>query len=1023
MIQLIKISIMVVLLFIGNNPLWAQNNNGFTKLTTKDGLSQNSIEILLQDSKGFMWIGTPNGLNRFDGYSFIVYQSDEQNTNTISHNFIEAIIEDSKGNLWIGTNNGLNKFNPQNQTFTRYLHFNEGTTSLGIGVIKSLYLDSKNRLWIGTRNNGLLMMNLETEKLEVFNDFIPNNNTIFSICEDKKGAIWIYNNYGVDKLIEETKTFITYKTVYSNPDVKQKLFKDKNGDLWFGEYEWRLWKYNYELDEFEQLKFDYQEFNSLPGERLITSITEDDKGYLWLGTWSSGIFKLDKKTGEYQHYNTNPDDPKSLSYSHCWQVFIDDANLLWVGTEGQGINKLVLNDNGIQVYKRGLRRQEGLIANMVKGIYEDDRGILWVGTYGGFNKINRKTGEIKHFPYGPNTLNSAVLTMIPDLHHSNELWLGTHVLGLYKINILTDQIVHKLPPNGKANLIFSMVQDASGNLWLGGHSGLYVYNPKTDQYKLILGSNAPTYQIDTPIINQLYLDDSTLWIGTRNKGLIKYNIITAEQKRYNIYTEDSNSGVPASIESIHKAKNGTLWLGTEAKGLNKFITETEQFISYTEHDGLPNNTVLGILEDDHENLWLSTYNGIAKFNPTTKTVRTFTIADGLQDIEFNRGAFFKSNSGEFFFGGKDGLNCFYPNKLTFNSTIPKIAITSLKSYGRPITFLNKMNNTNAVELNYEQDELEFEFSSLSYAETNLNQYAYKLEGVDKDWVYTGNRRFVTYTNLAPGQYIFKVKGTNSHGIWNEKGVSLPIKITPPFWSTIWFKTLCFIFFIGLICYITFRVRVRQTQLKLAKDYFKSKNEEKEAIIKEIHHRIKNNLGVVNSLLKLQSREIEDKNIVAIFKEAQNRVISMALLHEKMYRSDDLQHIDVREHIQLLIEDLIKSYEVDKKIKLDLRVDKVAFEMRTLVPLGLIINEIITNSLKYAFKNKKEGMITVWLKMVNHESYQLTIGDNGIGMSIGKSNKKGMGTRLIQSFIRQLKGNIKRLELPGTMYKINFMKID
>ena len=1000
-----RISMFFLCLLFGSYTLWSQINNGFTKLTTKEGISQNTIHVMLQDTSGFMWFGTNDGLNKYDGYNFISYKNNEQNLNSISHNFIEALIEDHQGNLWIGTNGGLNKFNPTTATFTRF-------DTAQIGAIKSLYQDHEHRLWIGTRDNGLYLINLNTLQVESYQKN-ASTTTIFSITEDKLGNLWVVNSYGLGKLRKNTNTIIYYKTFNTNADQKLKLFKDNNGDLWFGGYEHRLWKYNYEGDEFVQLQFEFHDPTSFPGERIITSITEDQNGFLWLGTWSSGIIRINKTTGEYKHFNADPDDPKALSYNQCWQVFIDRDNLLWVGTHGQGINKLVLNNNGISIYQKTWRGKPGLVGSSVKGIHEDDRGRLWVGTYGGFNIINRKTGKIKQIPYNSSILASAVIRILPDRANKNEVWLGTHMMGLYKLNTLTGRIEHKLQKEVKPNVIFTMVQDTLGDLWLGGYEGLYHYNVHQERYTTLFGNNKSTTPFSKIIVRKLFLDNNTLWIGTQNKGLIKYNVMTGTHKRYIIPSTREN--IPIEIQEIYKSHNGTIWIGTDSKGLNKFSPQEEKFISYTENHGLPSNTVYGILEDDENYLWLSTNKGISKFNPLNNSIKNFTVADGLQDLEFNFGSYYKSNSGELFFGGKEGLNSFFPKQITYNSTIPKIAITSMKSYGRPITYVQHLNTTNAIQLNYQQDELEFEFSSLSFTDPELHQYAYKLEGVDEDWTFSGSRRFVTYSHLAPGIYEFKVKGTNSYGVWNEAGVTLPIYITPPFWATTTFYIAITILIMSFITYVIYNVRQKQLRLSAS-------NEEKEAIIKEIHHRIKNNLGVVNSLLKLQSREIEDEKVVAIFKEAQNRVISMALLHEKMYRSDDLQHIDVREHIKLLIEDLLKSYKIDKKINLDLRIDRVEFGMRTLVPLGLIINEIITNALKYAFKNRTEGRITVWLKKHTKESYQLTIGDNGIGLNEGTKKATGMGTRLIQSFIRQLKGTIKRLDQPGTLFQIDFKNI-
>ena len=1001
--------------------LYSQYSNRFTKLKTKDGLSQNTINVFFQDSNGFMWIGTNDGLNKYDGYEFTVFKTNLEDESSITNNNIMAIVEDDQRNLWIGTNGGgLNKYNLITGQFSR---FYDGIYEQGKGVgefIQALFIDS-NKIWVSSSDKGLSMINLATGKSTSYTDQLDllGGVRISSFGKDKLGNLWMMTNKGPIRYLGISNAFKHYNLEGSKGKNRTAMHLDVDGEFWVGLVGYKLAKYNYSSDSFELFEY---ELTRKEYDHSVTSISEDQNGNLYLGTWDGGVVQLNKTTKKYRHFLTDPNNSKSLSLNLSWLVFVDQENLLWVGTNGGGINKLALNKNGIHLYEKGKKNEVGLIGNSIRAIYENEKEELWVGTYGGLNKINRKTNEIKHIPYAKG-LDYVVYSMLNDPVTKDILWMGTEGDGLVRFNMRTGMFQSKHNIDQDPDLIFSIDHDSKGNLWLGCSDGLYKYSIGENKYEKILkGEGQINNQLRLSVYKVFY-DNGLLWLGTKAHGLIRFNTVTGEQKNYTNLFNNTNSIGANDIKTIYRATNGTLWIGTNGGGLNKYNSEKDNFLTYTVNDGLPNNVIYGILEDHHENLWLSTNNGISKFNPTTNVFRNFTVADGLQDQEFNTGAYFKNKKGELYFGGVAGLNRFYPDSVTLNNLKPQLAITSLKNYGRPVSFLSSVNDESSIKLNYEENELEFEFAALSFTAPELNQYAYKLDGVDKDWVYSGSRRFVTYSHLAPGNYVFKVKGSNSYGIWNETGITLPIMIKPPIWATTWFFALLTVLFMGLIFFIIFKVRIKQVELKAAKEYYKMENEQKAAIIKEIHHRIKNNLGVVNSLLKLQSREIEDENIVTLFKEAQSRVLSMALLHEKMYRSENLEHIEVKEHIELLVEDIIQNYAVNTDIELDIRIDNVEFGMRTLVPLGLIINEIITNALKYAFEGRKYGILIVWLKKMDKENYVLTIGDNGIGIIESDTETKGIGKKLIKSFIRQLQGTIARVDKPGTVYEIAFKSID
>ncbi len=1010
--------------------LFSQNSTDFSQISINEGLSQSTVRAILQDSEGYMWFGTQDGLNKYDGYKFTIYKNDLNNNNSLSNNDITSLVEDKDGHIWIGTNGGgLNKFNKKTEKFTHYNASNVGANNVTNDFIYSLFIDSNGLLWIGTVRGGLNTMNIQSGIIKDVNTiyYQLKNTEVLAINEDKNANIWIGTNRGLYKIAKITNEVIEYKlndnsSSTSNNKDAHTIFKDRSGDLWIGSYGGGLSKYDYENDILIQHQKSTLTKKFQQDLEFITGIAEDENGNLWFSTWGNGIKKFDKNTNEFISYTNDPDNPGTLSYNTIWTIYIDKSNLLWIGTFGTGLNKLVLNKNKFKVYKREVNNPNSINNNSIRGIYEDQDGVLWVGGYGGLNKLNRKTNKIKHFVGNENIHVGSTYSILKDNENSNVLWIGSEGGGLYKFNKKTEIFTSVYSSEVDVTHVFSIQDDKEGNLWLGAQSGFYQFNKTTQKYTEVFRDASARGILLNGYVTVVYIDSKgAIWVGTNGKGLIKYNKIKSNFKTYLYNSENPYSISNNAIKSIYEDSNGVFWIGTDGGGINKFNTKSEKFISFTENEGLPNNVIYGILEDDNHNLWLSTNKGISKFDTSNILFKNFTVEDGLQSNEFNTNSYFKSNSGELFFGGVAGLNSFFPSQIKINKQIPPIVITSFKIYGEEVNYQEVLSKNKEVKLTHDDNYISFEFASLDYNSSDQNQYAFKLEGFDSDWIYSGVRRFTSYTNLKAGNYVFHAKGTNNDGVWNDIGATIPIYIPLPFWKKTWFVFLCGISLIALI-YGAFKVRLNQVKLKTKNKLFKKQNEEKIALLKEVHHRVKNNLQMVNSLLKFQLREIEDKNIIYMFKDAQNRVLSMSLLHEKMYNSKDLQHVDVKEHLTLLINDLIKSYAIGKNIKLDIAIDEVDIGMRTLIPLGLIINEMITNSLKYAFKGRDKGGITVHLIQLNAKLHELIIGDDGKGYVPEKQNE-GLGTKLIQIFTKQLNGTMIKLNQSGTFYKLVFEKID
>jgi len=840
---------------------YAQNNTiTFQRISLEQGLSESIVTSIIQDSRGFIWFGTQDGLNVYDGYGFTVIRNDPNNPNSLSYNQIETIYEDKSGWLWIGTfNGGLNKHDPHKGQFIRYQNNPNDPNSLSNDIVRAIYEDRTGVFWIGTER-GLNKLIPGAPGNEEDISFIhyqhdpndPNSlthNTVRAICEDREGTLWIGTDDGLNKLALNSPgdsdeiavpTFIHYKHHPNNPNslshnMVTVIYEDKQGTLWIGTDN-GLNKFVRDSLEngarasspiFIRYQYDPNNPNSL-SHNEIYSIYEDQSGVLWIGTNGGGLNKFDRENELFTHYQNDSRDPTSLSYNEIRSIYEDRSGILWIGTYGGGINKVDKGKKQFLHYKPDPDNPNSLNEEIIWSIYEDRSGILWIGTHGGgLNKFDRQLNRFTYYQHDPNDPSSLSNDMVRLVYEdrSGVLWLGTHGGGLNKLDRETEKFISFQHDPGNPNSlshneIRAIYEDRSGVLWIGTRGG--------GLNKLILGKDEDTppnfihyrhapdnpNSISNDFIRAIHEDRSgRFWIGTQGGGLNKFDRITETFTHYKVNTNDSNSLSNDYVFGIHEDTSGILWLGTYGGGLNEFDPDKETFTTYTVKDGLPNDVVYGILEDDQGYSWLSTNYGLSKFDPKKKTFKNYNVSDGLQSNEFNGGSYFKSESGELFFGGINGINAFYPENIKDNPYIPPVVVTEFSKLNQVIEFDKPISEVKEIKLSYRDYIFSFEFAALDYTMPEKNQYAYKMEGLDKDWIYTeSNKRFANYTTLAPGKYIFRVKGSNNDGIWNEQGTSIEITITPPFWQTWWFQTLSVLFVIG-IAYMLYRRRLKNVRLK------------------------------------------------------------------------------------------------------------------------------------------------------------------------------------------------------------------
>ncbi len=836
-----KATFIILLLFpIHSHNLLAQPHDlEFERISLEQGLSQSVVTCVLQDRKGFLWFGTMDGLNKYDGYGFTVYKHDAQDSNTISDNSITAIYEDRFGMLWIGTSNGLDCFDRMTERFAHYQHDPakpHGLSHNSITAICEDRMNNENWLWVGTFGGGLDLLDRRTKQFVHYTHDRDNpnslsNDQVRAIHIDKSGTIWVGTSDGLNKLVLDKSDgqiqpaalvraaqFTRFKNDPNDPNSLShnliwSIFEDRTSNLWLTTFGGGLNKLVLSEGEgsdrargqFKHYKNDPKNPNSL-SHNTTRSICEDPlRGTLWIGT-SAGLDEFDTTTERFKHHQNDPANPNSLSNDDVWSVYEDKSGALWVGTYGGGVNKFSAAKEKFSHYKNDPTNPNSLGYNMVMSIYEDHTGTLWVGTGGGglyqYDAEKERFIRYRHDPANPRSLSNDGVAAIYE-NRAGTLWIGTGE-GLHQFDRATKQFVRyqhdPTDPHSLSAIGVSVIyEDHAGTLWIGtGAGGLNRFDPdpplknnneKSGRFIRYQYDAANAGSLSDNMVFAIFEDPANeLWIGTAG-GLNKFDRANNRFTRYQHDPANPHSLCNNRVFSIFADSDSVLWAGTWGGGLDKFDKATGTFTHFTEKDGLPNGVIYGILGDAEGNLWLSTNNGLSKFDSKTKIFRNYDVDDGLQSNEFNQGAFFKSKNGEMFFGGINGFNRFHPERINDNPHPPPIVLTAFMKFDKLAKLDTSITEITRLKLSYRDNFFSFAFAALDYTNPVKNQYAYKLEGFNEDWIYCGTRRYASYTNLDGGTYRFRVKGANSDGVWNEDGIAIQIIVAPPFWKTWWFVSL------------------------------------------------------------------------------------------------------------------------------------------------------------------------------------------------------------------------------------------
>ena len=771
--------LLLIILLITTNIVYvsAYNNINFKNITSEDGLSQGTVETIIQDDQGYIWLGINDGLCRYNGYEFKIYKHDEELENSITNNYIVDIKQDNSGNIWVGTANGLSKIDTKTDLITNY-NMNDEEKSLSHYNIGDILITKSGDVLVGT-SDGLNIYNEKKDEFyRIFNkDSDLSSQFIRSLAEDENQNIWVATNNGIDKIdIKNNKNIISFKTGHGKFDISENdiyvVRYDPKGYIWAGALKEGLNRIDINTNEVKQYKNDYRDEKSLPGN-YVKDILRDSSGNLWVGT-DNGLAKYNEQTENFATYKNKIYDKTSLVNDEVFSIQEDESGLIWVGTYA-GISMFDPNTN-IEHYKKDPFDENSISDNSIHGIYEDKDGLLWVGTNSkGVNVINRKNYNVKHlnktskdYPISDDNINDIVgidnKIFIATKNGLNEVDKDLKTINIYNTE---DGICN--------NNITALFADSKKNVWIGTANGISVLNTNTNEI-IDITDILTNHNIEDQYIKVIYEDSKgNYWVGCFiDGGLVKIDPNKRTIENYRNKKEDKTSISSNNIRSIVEDKNGNIYIGT-SYGLNKLNESNNTFERYLEKDGLSNNTVYGLLVDDNNNLWASTNLGISKLDTNTMTFETFNIIDGFQGNEFNGRAYYKNKSGELFFGGINGLNIFRPNDINRSRYVPTVIFDEFKVNGKVYKDINNQ------EFKYNENTINISVFISNYKNTKNIQYMYKLEGVSDSWDISRSNN-INYSDLAPGTYTLKIKARSYSGkVSDESAVKFIIK--PPIWKS------------------------------------------------------------------------------------------------------------------------------------------------------------------------------------------------------------------------------------------------
>ena len=983
------------------------------------GLSQNSAFCITQDSKGYLWVGTWDGLNRYDGYQFLIFKpSINDNPIGLSSQTVYSLFADNSGLLWIGTENGLNSYNLKTRKFEKFRHDPKNPFSISSDTILCIAAEDSNILWIGT-SDGLNKFDKTTGyfyhfKLNPNNANSPSNNNINCILIDNNKNIWFGTNEGLNFFERKNKIISHW---YNNPENKNSLVNDLIRDILI-DREGKLWICTdggisiYEISKKKFLKnytSSASDMFSL-SSNLTRAILQDNEGTIWIGTYGGGLNRYDKKNDQFISFKNDIYNSRSLGNDYINKIFQDKSGIIWVATAWKGISKIDKYSNRFNHIQHIANDNNSLNNNNVWSIFQDNTGKIWLGTDNGINIYDRTSNKYSFILREPNKTNTLPSNTIRRIYQDRKgiFWFGTSDAGICSYDQKTKQIIpfsydQKNPNTLSNNRINFILEDKKGILWIATDNGLNRFQPETRNFKRYHFIPGDANSLSNNTVYSLYEDkNGFLWICTLG-GLDKFNPLTETFITYRKKTGSYNTFSSDRIFSVYEDAKGIFWIATCGGGLNRFNKATGEIKYYLEENGLPNNVVYNIFEDNSNNLWISTNYGLTKFNKTAETFVNYDIKDGIQSSEFNlNAAFHNTKTGEMFFGGMNGFNSFFPEDILRNNYIPPVVITNFRIFDKVQAVEISYNDT--ILLSYDDNFFSFEFATMDYSNPSKNKYAYKLENFDKSWNYCdASRRYAFYTKVPPGTYTFKLKGSNSDGVWNEKGISFLIIISPPWWRTWWFR-IGAVLLVSLIAWYIMFLRLRNIRIRHEDEKRILDIEKQMFTLEQTALRLQMNPHFIfNSLNSIQSFVIANDTDKAINYLAKfSNLMRFILAHSQkpfVNLSDELKAMEIYLDVERLRFDNKFNYEFD----IDPEIDEEFIEIPP-----MIIQPYIENAIIHGILNKEGiGKLKITLKLKDKNYISCIVDDDGVG------REKAMQIKVQSGLKHKSRGMLitqKRLEI-------------
>ena len=978
-----------------------------------------------------MWFGTQDGLNRFDGYKFKIYRHEPKNPASLRKSHILSLYEDRLGNLWVGTSNGA--LSLYDRAKDQFIHFKESEGNYaGISQrsVTTIYEDKQDNFWVGTFWK-LNLLDRKTGKSRVFghdpaDSSSISNDAITSILEDSRNNLWVGTSHGLN-LFDRTSNRFTRFIHDDNNQVSisnnyiNVIKEDERGGLWIGT--------NDGLNLMDTRTGKFVHYRNQPGNissigsNRITDIEIAGDGNLWLGTeYSLELF--DPAKNHFSHFTHIANEPNSLARNgNVMSMLADRQGILWVGTYQGGINKFDKSLSIFDTYRNNPHDQQSLSFNTVTGFAETPEGDIWVSTGGGALNLWQRQAD-RFLRYNPDPerkdwLSTWGLLCLYQSKKSRYLYIGTYGSGMDRYDPHSNTFTHFIKGNGAKQLnndaAYAIFEDRKGNIWIGTNGGgVNVLNTATGIITKYMNDANNPKTISGNFVRSFYEDAAgNMWVGTTS-GLNVFDLA----RQVTRYDQNSMAMESDIISALHGDSHGNIWMGTVGGGLNRLNLRTQQLTVYTTNEGLPDNTINSIIEEDNGILWLSTNNGISRFDVKTGTFRNSSLPNGIQSFEFSQGAGLKTSKGEILFGGVNGFNFFDPAKLVTNKNLPPVVITNLKLYNQSVSggdksvVLNQgIGEKNEIILSYDQSVIRIDFAALGFTATEKNQYSFMLEGFDKNW-HTGSQRTATYTNLDPGEYTFKVKGSNNDGRWNERPTTIKLIITPPFWKTWWFRTLMVLSVVGCI-YVVYKIRIRSINAhKILLEKQVIERTESLAAMTENERRARKEADQANIELAQKNQELEQFAYVAShdLQEPLRTTTSFIDLFQRQYHGkiDEKANtyltyiLQANDRMRVLIKDLLDYSRIGNKRNLQ-KVDCNIILREVLVDIGEAVKEagaaiencplpiingypteikgLFQNLVLNAIKFQKAG-IAPQLRIcvqANPKQWEFSFTDNGIGI--------------------------------------------